>query len=36
MTPIAGFTIAIIAGLVVKSVRRAVMVVLVPWLIVLA
>jgi len=36
MTPIAGFIIAIIAGLVVKNGRRAVMVVLVPWLIVLA
>jgi len=30
MTPIAGFVIAIIAGLVVKSSRRAAAVILVP------
>jgi hypothetical protein len=36
MTPIAGFIIAIIAGLVVTNGRRAASVVLVPWLVVLA
>jgi hypothetical protein len=35
MTPIAGFVIAIIAGLLVKDSRRAAAVVLVPWLVVL-
>jgi hypothetical protein len=35
MTPIAGFVIAIIAGLVVKNGRWAAAVILVPWLIVL-
>jgi hypothetical protein len=36
MTPIAGFIIAVIAGLVVRRGRRAALVVAVPWLIVLA
>src|ERR1700722_3799172 len=36
MTPIAGFIIAIIAGLMVRSGRRATAVVLAPWLVVLA
>src|ERR1700689_5722898 len=36
MTPIAGFIIAIIAGLMVRSGRRAPAVVLAPWLVVLA
>jgi hypothetical protein len=35
MTPIAGFILAIIAGMVVKNGRRATAVTLVPWLIVL-
>src|SRR5271170_8510330 len=35
MTPIAGFIIAIIAGLIVRSGRRATAVVLMPWLVVL-
>jgi hypothetical protein len=35
MTPIAGFIIAVIAGLVVRRGRRAALVVAVPWLIVL-
>lgn len=35
MTPIAGFIIAIIAGLMVRSGRRATIVVLAPWLVVL-
>jgi hypothetical protein len=36
MTPIAGFIIAVLAGLVVRRGRRAALVVAVPWLIVLA
>lgn len=36
MTPIAGFVIAVIAGLIVRRGRRAALVVAVPWLIVLA
>jgi hypothetical protein len=36
MTPIAGFIIAVIAGLVVPRGRRAALVMAVPWLIVLA
>jgi hypothetical protein len=36
MTPIAGFVIAILAGLIVSNGRRAAAVVLVPWLVVLA
>ena len=36
MTPIAGFIIAVIAGLVVPRGRRAALVLAVPWLIVLA
>lgn len=36
MTPIAGLIIAVIAGLLVRSERRAASVVLVPWLAVLA
>lgn len=36
MTPIAGFIIAVIAGLVVKNARRAALAVLIPWLVVLA
>jgi hypothetical protein len=36
MTPIAGFVIAILAGLLVTNGRRAASVVLVPWLVVLA
>jgi hypothetical protein len=36
MTPIAGFIIAVIAGLMVRRGRRAALVVAVPWLIVLA
>jgi hypothetical protein len=35
MTPIAGFLIAVIAGLAVRRGRRAALVVAVPWLIVL-
>jgi hypothetical protein len=36
MTPIAGFVIAVLAGLMVSNGRRAASVVLVPWLVVLA
>lgn len=36
MTPIAGFIIAVIAGLLVRRSRRAALVVAVPWLVVLA
>jgi hypothetical protein len=36
MTPIAGFVIAVIAGLMVSNGRRAASVVVVPWLVVLA
>jgi hypothetical protein len=36
MTPIAGFVIAVLAGILVSSGRRAATVVLVPWLLVLA
>jgi hypothetical protein len=36
MTPIAGFIIAIIAGLIVRNGRRATAVVMVPWLVVLS
>jgi hypothetical protein len=36
VTPIAGFIFAVVAGLMVRNGRRAVLVVLVPWLIVLA
>jgi hypothetical protein len=35
MTPIAGFIIAIIAGLTVRNARRATAVALIPWLVVL-
>jgi hypothetical protein len=36
MTPIAGFVIAVLTGILVSSGRRAATVVLVPWLVVLA
>src|SRR5271170_3383711 len=36
MTPIAGFVIAVLAGLMVRNGRRAASVILVPWLVVLA